>query len=319
MSICNKKIKAIYLDGHGNGIEKEVENINELQGLFWIKTSITSVKELLKKMECHMPLVSEVLSSRNTRPRVLVSDDGLLANFRGVNSHNASVSEDMISVRLWIHNNLIITVQRFKLSTVSAIERSLQQGLGPKTPAEFLETLLEGMTDKSTEVVANLGDKLDAIEDNLSESPDDKNRIELSDIRRKIILLRRYLIPQREAISHISTYKISWLNENNIIRLHEITNSNIRLLEDLNAERERSTVIYEELCSQAQEIINQKMYLLTIIAVIFMPLSFLTGLLGINIEGIPGAKFRYGFLIVCLLLALVFIIQIFFLKKKKWF
>ena len=74
----------------------------------------------------------------------------------------------------------------------------------------------------------------------------------------------------------------------------------------------------EELNSRLSEQLNKRMYVLSIVAAVFLPLGFITGLLGINVAGIPGAEFAYGFVIVCLLLLLLVFIQIGLFKWKKW-
>lgn len=288
------------------------------QKLTWVRADLKSIKSLLKKMKATPSLVYEVLTARETRPRAFAYNGALLATFRGVNSNKDSTPEDMISVRLWMTETSIITVQSCPLETMSDIEKSLINGIGPKTAEDFLESLLCTMTDKSAIVVSALGDSLDAIEDRAGEKPNSTQRLELSAMRRRAILLRRYLIPQREAISRIAIDKLSWITGTGIMHFHEITDANTRLLEDLDAERERATVIHEELFSLAQEDMNKKMYWLTIVAIIFMPLSFLTGLLGINVGGIPGASFHHGFLIVSSILCVIFIVQLIYLKMKRW-
>lgn len=224
----------------------------------------------------------------------------------------------MIAVRLFVQKNLIISVHRRKLLSISEIITSLKLGHGPKTPAEFLETLLSLMTEKSNEVVHNLGDKLDSIEDSIVTKTVADHRTELGNMRRRIIALRRYLIPQRDAISRISLDRLSWIKEIDHHHFREIADASTRLLETLDAERDRALVIHEKLFTRSQEELNQKMYMLTIVAMIFMPLSFITSLLGINVEGLPGAGFGYGFLIVCGILIGLFLIQLLYLKKKRW-
>lgn len=313
-----EKIKTMLLDGNGNGQISDIDQIHQDMGLIWIQSDLDSIESVLDKLNLHSHLIKDFLSAAETRPRTLIYGDTLLASFRGVNLNIGSVPEDMIAIRLLIQRNLIITVQRRKLLSVAAINQSLEEGNGPKTPAEFLEILLSSMTEKSIDVIDSLGNQLDVIEDSVVEKTDVDYHIELGNMRRRIIVLRRYLIPQREAISHIPLNKLSWMIEADYLRLREIVDASARLLENLDAERDRAIVLHEELFTRSQEALNKKMYLLTIVAIIFMPLSFITGLLGINVEGIPGAGLGYGFLVVCAILIGIFLIQLFYLKKKRW-
>ena len=89
-------------------------------------------------------------------------------------------------------------------------------------------------------------------------------------------------------------------------------------MEELDSVRDRSVVLHEELASRLSDQINKRMYVLSLVATIFMPLSFLTGLLGVNLGGIPGADSRWGFLIFVGMILGVFAVQLLYLKKMKW-
>jgi zinc transporter len=114
------------------------------------------------------------------------------------------------------------------------------------------------------------------------------------------------------------TEKIPWLDESNRIRLREVYDMLIRHIEDLDEARDRAAVTQEQLVNSLSEQMNKKMYILSIVAAIFLPLGFLTGLLGINVGGIPGAESKLGFLVFVLLLSAVVVFQIWLFRKKKW-
>ncbi|MCF6777201.1 hypothetical protein L3V83_11570 [Thiotrichales bacterium 19X7-9] len=312
-----KKNIIFSLDGQGGAIELAQSQWQTSNQLVWIRLDLNSAKEFLKTIDISS-LAKSVLSAKDTRPRSLMFDDYLLGSFRGINLNKASEPEDMISVRVLIKSNLIITVQRRNLVTTNEIEELLRHKAGPKNSAEFLELLLNTLVEKSSGVSSKVDTELDQIEDEIHNKLIQTSRHFLSDIRRRIITLRRYLVPQREAINRINSDKLSWLDMNNTYRLQEVSDSCIRIVEDLDAMYQRAIVLHEELSALIQEKINQKMYLLSIVAVIFMPISFITGLLGINVGGIPGADFRYGFFIVCCVLVIILFFQLFYLRRKRW-
>lgn len=144
-------------------------------------------------------------------------------------------------------------------------------------------------------------------------------RSQLSVLRRTAISLRRYLSPQREALSRLLTERLPWLDEGARIELREVSDRLTRYVEDLDEARDRTAVTQEELANRLAEQMNSKMYLLSIIAAIFLPLGFLTGLLGINVGGIPGAESKMGFVLFVLILVAVVVAQVAYFKKKKWF
>jgi zinc transporter len=111
---------------------------------------------------------------------------------------------------------------------------------------------------------------------------------------------------------------IAWLSADNRLHLKEATDRLIRCTEDLDSARDRAAVTQEELANRLAEQLNTRMYVLSLVAAIFLPLGFLTGLLGINVGGIPGADDPSAFLIFILILATVVVLQVIIFKKKKW-
>jgi hypothetical protein len=92
----------------------------------------------------------------------------------------------------------------------------------------------------------------------------------------------------------------------------------IRYIEDLDSVRDRAAVTQEELVNRLSEQVNTRMYVLSLVAAVFLPLGFLAGLLGIDVGGIPGAENQSAFLIFILLLILVFILQVVIFKRRSW-
>jgi zinc transporter len=158
---------------------------------------------------------------------------------------------------------------------------------------------------------------VDDLEATVLESGDPELRSQLALQRRKAILLHRYLSPQREALQRMSTERISWLTEVERSRLREVNDRLIRHIENLDATRDRAALAQEEVASRTAEQLNGRMYVLSVVAAIFLPLGFLTGLLGVNLGGIPGAENPYAFLwFVAVLLVLVLSLLGFFLRRQ---
>jgi zinc transporter len=174
------------------------------------------------------------------------------------------------------------------------------------------------MMERMQHVIDDLEDSVADVEDQVLTSENHQLRSQLAALRRQAISLRRYLSPQREALSRLLTEKLSWLDESDRIRLREVYDQLIRHIEDLDEARDRAAVTQEQLVNSLAEQMNNKMYILSIVAAIFLPLGFLTGLLGINVGGIPGADSKMGFAVFVLLLSGVVCFQIWFFKKKKW-
>jgi zinc transporter len=179
--------------------------------------------------------------------------------------------------------------------------------------------LIDFLLDRVGDVIDELMDQLDALDDLSYTYLNFEQRSQLTNLRGQAISLRRFLAPQREALNRLAIEKTPLLNDQLRLHLREHADKLTRLIEDLDAARERASVIHESLVSRLAEQTNQRMYVLSIIAAIFLPLSFITGLLGINVGGIPGAQDPFGFLIVVIMLMATFLLLWVFFKWRKWF
>ena len=264
-------------------------------------------------------VVAEAILAPETRPRSLVLGDGLLVILRGVNLNPGADPEDMVSVRIWIAGNRIISSGQRKLLSIDDLCREIEQGKGPVNPGEFLVRLGELTADRIGDVVSDVDDVVDGLESELLTAEHHELRYALANVRRQNVALRRYLAPQRDALARLVTERSPLIDDLVRMQLRELTDRMTRYIEDLDAARERAAVTHEELLNRLAELTNRRMYLLTTIAAIFLPLSFITGLLGINVGGIPGAGNSRAFLVVVGLLAVISAVQWIYFRWRKWF
>jgi zinc transporter len=264
-------------------------------------------------------VVAEMLLAPETRPRSQAQGDGLLVVLRGVNLNPGADPEDMVSVRIWMTGNRIISSGQRKLLSIDDLCREIEQGTGPENQGEFLARLGELMADRIGDVVNDIDDVVDGLEAELLSAEHQELRYTLSGVRRQTVGLRRYLAPQRDALARLVSERSSLIDEVVRIRLRELTDRMTRYIEDLDEARDRASFTHEELVNRLAELTNRRMYLLTMIAAIFLPLSFVTGLLGINVGGIPGTGNKHAFLIVVGLLVVISAAQWIYFRWRKWF
>jgi len=127
------------------------------------------------------------------------------------------------------------------------------------------------------------------------------------------------MAPQRDVITKLCTFKFSWLNDLHLRHLQESNNNIIRYVEDLDAIRERAQIVKDEIANFLTDKMNKNLYILYVLTAIFLPLGFLTGLMGVNIAGMPGTQCLYAFWVFSFLLVIILTIQILIFKKLKWF
>ncbi len=303
----------------GDDISKELKSNNPAWAHLDVRDKKIAQKWLVMNTEGLEPTTIEALITEETRPRLQEYEEGSLLILRGVNLNPDSDPEDMVSIRMWIDGRKIITLQRRGIKAVKEIEEALSSGKGPETAADFMVSLSAKLIEKIEPVIQGLDDETDALEDIIIDEPDNKFRHKIIELRRKSIQLRRYLNPQRDVISRLRNSEQKWLSTGHKRRLHEIYDRLSRFVEELDSIRERSQVIQDELQNNISDRINKNMYVLSVIAAIFLPLGFLTGLLGINVGGIPGAENDNSFFIFCTFLLILVFGQVALFKKMKWF
>jgi zinc transporter len=264
------------------------------------------------------PPVTEALLEVGTRPRSVVSESGVLAIFRGVNCNPGADPEDMVAMRMFVTEQRVITMRRNRLMAVQDIHEALRSGNGPTTAGEFFVSVVDRITERIGEIVADIEDRVAEVEDTIVSAQSAELRPRLSELRRQSISLRRYIAPQRDMLARLVHERIAWLSEPDRILLREVAERTARYVEDIDAARERALIAQEELNNRLSEQMNRAMYTLSIVAAIFLPLGLLTGLLGINVGGIPGTESPWAFMIVTVFLVVLAIVLIAWFKKLKW-
>lgn len=263
------------------------------------------------------PIVAEALLEEETRPRTIAFHHGLFAILRGVNLNPGSDHDDMISIRVWVDARRVITLRYPRLMSIQDIRDSLAEGAGPKSPSDFLIHLVDRLLDRMSDVLEGVDDRMDGLEDTVIGSHDNSLRADLGALRRHAIGLRRYLAPQRDALAYLLTTPTPLLNEVHRMRLRESTDRLLRYVEDLEEVRERAKVTQEELEARHAEQLNRNTYILSIMAGICLPLALLTGLLGINVGGMPGTDNAWAFWIVCALMGVLAGVGIWAFRRLK--
>ena len=323
MNDNNGLVFAFALDGRGGGNNLTFEGVrkwNHEDGTLWIHLDYT--ENDAKKWLCDEsgldPVIIEALTAEETRPRSFVHKGGMLVILRGVNLNPGSDPEDMISIRFWIESKRIITLRHRRVMAIEDLRQAVSTGDGPVGSGGFLENLSDRLVLRMGTVISDIDDSVDALEDEVLTEQSYDLRQKIANIRRVAISMRRYLAPQRDVMARLHNEKVDWLDEMDRMRLREIADRTTRYVEDLDSVRDRATVTQEELNSKLSEQMNKTMYVLSIVAGIFLPLGLLTGLLGINIGGIPGTENPHAFSVFCAFLVVIVVGQIWFFKRMRW-
>jgi zinc transporter len=258
------------------------------------------------------------LLAEETRPRVAVQGDDLLVILRGVNLNPGAEPDDMVSIRSWIEESRAVSVQLRPLRAVEDIRDDITAGRGPRNAADFLEGVTRKLADRMAPVIGAIDDRADALEGEVVGAPGRALRLELGELRRNAIGLRRYIAPQRDALARLVVENVDWLGPAHRSRLRETAERVTRYVEDLDAARDRAQVTQDELTARLSEQMNRNTYVLSVVAAIMLPLSLITGLLGINVGGIPLSESPLGFASVAALLVVLAALLWWVFRWRKW-
>lgn len=315
---------ACLLNGDGTARTvgwSEVENWAKGDAPLWVHLDrdSTRVQNWLHEKSGLTAPTTDALLAEETRPRVFHGKQGYVTILRGVNTNPDADPSELVAMRIWCDGNRIITIRQERLMTPrDVLAQLLETGTGPGTVVEVFERLVHRITERMAGAIASFDGRLDEIEETENLSEANTQRRKLSELRRETAFVRRYLSPQKEALSTLLIEPPAWLNDDCRIRLRETIDRLLRYLEEIDAARERATVIRDDIANQLAEASNKTLYVLAIISAIFLPLAFLTGLLGINVGGMPGVENDNAFWVFCGVMAILLVFELYLFRRLKW-
>lgn len=324
MTDVERRLKsALLLDGAGGARElndDEVDNWRPADGLLWVDVDQNSRagKIWLAEKSGLTPNVASILLAGETRPRSLVEGDGLIAVLRGINMNPGAVPDDMVAVRLSITGNEIITSSRRRVLSLEDLRTDLLAGNGPTTAGEFLVSLTNALSGRIESAVENIEDMIAALDERMSGDKIGDMRVDLGIVRRQAAAIRRHLAPQRDALDRMGRAHAGVLTDDEVFELREAGDRLTRHIEDLDLARENALVTQEELMNRVAMEQNSRMYLLSVVAAVFLPMTFATGMLGMNVAGLPGTVNPNGFIYSAIIMVVLGVMLIGYFRWRKW-
>lgn len=266
------------------------------------------------------PQAIEALLDKASRPRLTPLGEGLMLILREINSGAGEDPEDMVSLRLWIDAHRIVTVALRPIGAFERLDAALGAGRGPQTAGEFLVALVEDVVRRIAEFQADLDAQAEALEMQIvgEEDGGDHLRGQVADLRLQVIAAKRFLAPQREAITGVAAAKAPFIDTETRREIEEEAQKMTRIVEDLDELRDQATVLREELSGQLSDRLNRNMFAMSVASVIFLPLGFLTGLFGVNVAGMPGMHSPWAFTILTASLGALTAVLLLLLWRLRW-
>lgn len=283
----------------------------------WIHLDLNEPSTDLWVNEFLPEIAARALVQSETRPRCERLEDGLILNLRAVNLNPESDPEDMVSLRLWITERTIVSARARKVWAADAIHKSAEVGSAPPTTGVFLAELTSGLTKRIETVSLDLEEQTDELEEAVADGMR-STAGKLGSLRLAVIKMRRFINPQREAITTLAELENWIIAPQELALLRETANRTRRIVEELDATRDRLTALQDHIEADRALATSRNSYVLSVIAAVFLPLGFVTGLFGVNVAGMPGTATPLAFWILTSVSVLGGIALFLIFKFSKW-
>ena len=297
----------------------EAAKANGAARLIWIHLAVNdpaTMPFLVERLGLD-DIVANALTATETRPRCEPMERGALINLRGLSPQDEPDADPLISIRLWIARGCIVSLGRVALRAMPRMCAAMEAGR-VKDPGDFVAMLGEAITDQLDPEISDLGDELDDCELMLDATRAFPLRRRITGVRVKAIEYRRFVSPQRQALERLSTLECDWLEPDDRLHLAESADRFARMAEELESIRERAALMHEQITDLRAEQTDRRALLVSVLALVFLPLTYLTGLFGMNVA-LPYQHEPWAFDAILGLSAAVVIAGIGYFLRTRWF
>lgn len=268
-------------------------------GFLWLHLEGRDDEDLARlKSQPDIPHVAQgALIATETRPRCDAIEDGAIINLRGPGDCDPEDSDRLVSIRLWVTHNKVVSLSRRTLNATKTVLAKTEAG-HVHDSGDVVAAYAWAISTELDPQVSALGDTLDDVESDLESEQLYRLRRTITAVRSDAIGFRRFVAPDRDALRTLAALEFDWLAKDDRLHIIEAADRFARMTEELEAVRERAALLHEQITDlRAEQIDNRALYI-SIVAFIFLPLTFITGLLGMNVQGIPYANHPSSFWVI---------------------
>ena len=234
------------------------------------------------------------LAATETRPRCDRIEEGAILNLRGPGELDPADSDRLVSIRFWVTETRVVSLSRRPITALGEVIRKMEAGRIHDS-GDLVAAFAWAISTQLDPEVSALGDKLDEVESDLEPNHLYRLRRDITNVRSAAISFRRFVAPDRDALRTLAAQDFEWLAEDDKLHIVEAADRFARMAEELEAVRERAALLHEQITDLRAEQTDQRALYISVVAFIFLPLTFVTGLLGMNVEGIPYAHSHWAF------------------------
>ncbi|MBK5214118.1 MAG: magnesium/cobalt transporter CorA [Flavobacteriaceae bacterium] len=267
------------------------------------------------------PLIQEDIVSTNQRPKIDEYEDYLFIVFKMLHyDENEQLTNEHVSMVMG--KDYLVTFQESEGDVFGDLRERLEHGKGRirGAGADYLMfAILDAVVDNYFTVVEFLSNKVEMLEDKLFDDKEDPNIIqEIQELKKEILKIRKAVLPLREVINRLEKIEIPLIEERTNKYIRDLYDHIIQVNESVEIYREMIWGLMDMYMTTISNKMNEVMKVLTIMASIFIPLTFMAGIYGMNFDHMPELHFKYSYYYLLGVMVLVFLGMILYFKRKKW-
>ncbi len=310
--------------------EREIKAIEECFAfkdaptVTWINIDGLHQIEILEKLgECYRfhPLVLEDILNTDQRPKMEDYGDYLYIVLRMLNYTDKNSEIETEQVSLILGPNFVFSFQEKEGDVFDPIRERIRSGKGRirKMGADYLAyALIDSIVDNYFTIMEKLGETIEFLEEKLVTQPIPETLQTIHELKRELIFLRKAVWPLREVISGLERGELVLVKETTRVYLRDLYDHTIQVIDTIETFRDMISGMLDIYLSSVSNRLNSVMKVLTIIATIFMPLTFIAGIYGMNFKHMPELEWRWGYPMVWLFVIAISVFMLIYFKKKRW-
>lgn len=287
----------------------------------WINVTglhdVEVIQKLGEKFGLHSLALEDVLNT-GQRPKLDDYDDHYFIVVRELR-WRGGLEADQIS--LFLGRKYVITLQETEWDVFDPVRERIRKGKGRirKLGSDYLAyALIDRVVDELFPILESYGERLEELEDELIDNPTRETLQEIHHIKRDLLTLRRTIWPEREIINALMREESKLFRRDTKIYLRDIYDHTVQLVEIIETYRELAASMMDVYLSSLSNRMNEIMKVLTLIATIFIPLTFIVGIYGMNFDYMPELHWIWGYPVVLLVMAIIVIGMLIYFRRKGW-
>ncbi|UCG55735.1 MAG: magnesium/cobalt transporter CorA [Phycisphaerales bacterium] len=332
--VGEKKVESVrvtYIDyDEKNFHEEQVEKVEDCfpfkttPTVTWINIDGLHEVQLIEKLGKHYelhPLILEDVVSTWQRPKFEDFEKYVFVVLKmlSYNEENRTVEAEQVS--LVLGPNFVISFQERVGDVFQSIRERIRNAKGRvrKMGADYLAyALLDAIVDSYFTILEKVGERIEALEEELVAEPTEETLKQIHALKTEMVSLRRSIWPLREVISGIQRSESQLIRETTGLYLRDVYDHTIQIIDTIESFRDMVSGMLDTYLSSLSNRMNNVMKVLTIIATIFIPLTFVAGIYGMNFEHMPELKWKWGYLAVWMVMGVLAVIMLAYFRRKKW-